>query len=96
MRKRHHKKDNLKRRYGITPEKLQEMKYSQNNKCKICEKQNELCVDHCHVNGKIRGLLCNNCNAALGMMKENIKIIKNAINYLKKNGQNINNNRNSS
>ena len=56
-------------------------------KCKICGKhQSELTlslnVDHCHITGKIRGLLCGNCNKALGLFKDNTKSLKNAINYL--------------
>lgn len=39
-------------------------------------------VDHCHKTGKVRGLLCSGCNKGLGMMKDNIDILKNAIKWL--------------
>lgn len=41
-------------------------------------------VDHDHVTGTIRGLLCSKCNTLLGMAKDNIAILENAIKYLKK------------
>jgi Recombination endonuclease VII len=41
-------------------------------------------VDHCHTTGKIRGLLCGNCNSALGLIKENIPSMENMIAYIKK------------
>jgi len=48
-----------------------------------CKKR--LAVDHCHVSGKIRGLLCFHCNSSLGKMKDSVEILQNAIDYLKKN-----------
>lgn len=68
-------------------EKYNEMSEQQNHKCKICgkidEQNKQLCVDHYHSTGKIRGLLCHKCNRALGAFKDNIDIIENAIKYLK-------------
>jgi hypothetical protein len=63
----------------------------QDYKCKICKLQFSFidskrmttpCIDHCHVTNKIRGLLCMNCNTGLGMFKDNINFMYNAINYL--------------
>ena len=59
----------------------------QNNKCAICKKdrnifKKRLCVDHCHSTGKIRGLLCTNCNQGIGHLKDDLNIIKSAIRYL--------------
>lgn len=72
--------------YGLTPNEYDEMLSSQNNKCKICnnlEKPNRrLCVDHCHTTNNIRGLLCDNCNTALGKFQDNVEILKKAIDYL--------------
>lgn len=42
------------------------------------------CIDHDHKTGKIRGLLCGFCNKAIGLLKENINILRNAIHYLEK------------
>lgn len=57
---------------------------NQNNSCYICNEilSKRAFVDHCHSTGKIRKLLCNNCNLALGNAKDNIEILKNMINYL--------------
>ena len=40
-------------------------------------------IDHCHNTKKVRGLLCTHCNKAIGIFKEDVRILENAINYLK-------------
>ena len=65
----------LKSRYGLTQEIYDEIAKKQNFLCKICEKVEKLVVDHCHKTGKIRDLLCQNCNAAIGMVKEDMGIV---------------------
>lgn len=78
------KKSILKHKYGITLEYYNEMLLKQNGGCAICRKKETiLCVDHCHKTKKARGLLCHLCNRAIGMMKEDIKILESAITYLK-------------
>jgi len=61
----------------------------QNHKCAICNNielrantQIALSVDHCHNTFKVRGLLCGNCNRAIGLFKDNVDLLQNAINYL--------------
>jgi len=46
-----------------------------------------LSVDHDHVTGKLRGLLCSKCNTSLGMINDNIQILKNMIVYLESYGE---------
>lgn len=72
--------------YGLNKIDFFNMLNSQNSQCAICKSSiDERChVDHCHTTGKVRGLLCGNCNAALGMFKDDVDILKNAILYLKK------------
>ena len=58
---------NLKKNYGITVEQYEEMLSNQNHRCLICDKHEDevktrLAVDHNHVTGEIRGLLCTYCN----------------------------------
>jgi hypothetical protein len=58
--------------------------------CGICLGKNDstridyFCVDHCHATNNVRGLLCSNCNRALGLFGDNITNLKNAINYLER------------
>lgn len=85
----------LKSKYGLSYEQYEQMYNDQNGKCKTCStdisieaKKNgheTACVDHCHSTGKIRGLLCNHCNRAIGLLKENINTLNNIMNYLKGN-----------
>ena len=75
----------LKYKYGLTEENYLSIIKSQDNKCSICKisftEVNHF-VDHCHNNGQVRGLLCNSCNLGLGMFKDNITNLKEAIKYL--------------
>lgn len=41
-----------------------------------------LAVDHCHVTGRVRGLLCGNCNRALGLLHENPERVRSLLRYL--------------
>ena len=77
-------KRNYLKSYGLTIEEVDAMIKAQNNKCKICNKTSnrKLHVDHCHTTGKIRGMLCHNCNTALGLFKEDINIMAKAMDYL--------------
>jgi len=74
------------RRYGITQKQFDQMLVDQNNKCKICgngfKSSKDTHIDHCHSTNKVRGLLCNGCNMALGQFMDNLDIMKNAIKYL--------------
>lgn len=59
------------------------------NKCAICnlhqaELSLTLAVDHCHKTGKIRGLLCVNCNQGIGKFKDSVFLLEAAIKYLQK------------
>lgn len=70
-------------KYGITLKEYETMRGNQDNKCRICSKEtNKLVVDHCHKSKKIRGLLCNECNMALGKLEDNITLFCMAIKYL--------------
>jgi Recombination endonuclease VII len=77
----------LKRNYGITIDDYNQMFIDQRGCCAICETpqyqtNKRLHVDHDHVTGKVRGLLCHNCNLTLGRLKENIDVLRKAIRYL--------------
>jgi len=72
--------------YMRTKFKLSEEQYDAlmtNTHCQICQVPlTKKCIDHCHTTGKIRGVLCNNCNCALGLVKDNTDTLKTMINYL--------------
>lgn len=79
----------FRRKYGITPADYDTLLQKQNGLCAICGKTNSkakwhpLAVDHCHETGKIRGLLCHNCNHGLGCFQDNAVLLTKALDYLK-------------
>jgi hypothetical protein len=82
--KAHWRKFYLKKYYGISPEFFRNMLEKQGNKCKICGNRFKRTpdIDHEHTTGKIRGLLCNNCNQGLGKFKDSIYLLQEAAKYL--------------
>ena len=80
----------LQRRYGITQQDYEVMIAEQNNQCAICNatepggrhNRGYFVVDHCHTTGKVRKLLCHNCNTALGLVGDNVDTLHKMINYL--------------
>jgi len=82
------KKYRIKNEYGLTLEQVESLFKSQDSKCAICNSEftdvYKTQIDHCHTTGKVRGLLCLNCNWLLGQAKDNITILQNAINYITK------------
>jgi len=75
------------RLYGITIEKRTEILVRQNGRCAIClapesELKQPLNIDHCHASKKVRGLLCYNCNRALGLLRDSSDVCKRAALYL--------------
>ena len=81
---------NLKKMFGLTLDRYNELLAAQGGVCSICEEPEQaerykyLSVDHCHTTGKIRGLLCSNCNRGLGLFRENRKAFLNAAAYIEK------------
>jgi len=77
-----------KSKYGLSPDDIEEIRVKQDRKCPGC-KQDLLivkeCVDHDHSTGLVRGLLCDDCNVALGRLKDNSATLLNLAAYLKEN-----------
>jgi hypothetical protein len=86
----------IRHKYGIELEDYEEIRLVQNNLCAICgkaetsihkryghSKVRQLCIDHDHDTGKIRGLLCQRCNQGLGLFQENIDNLNKAVEYLR-------------
>lgn len=82
---------NLYRNYGITLEQKEAMLQFQNCKCMICGKElvkdMDIVPDHDHSIGKLRDILCRNCNIGLGDFKESKELLQKAIDYLTKWGK---------
>lgn len=77
----------LARRYGLTPESYERLLNEQGNACGICGETNqEWHVDHDHITGKIRSILCRRCNLAIGFLKDSAKLAAAATTYLTKHG----------
>lgn len=90
-RKKEQKRGHLKRKYNIDLETWELILFKQNNLCKICGLNSKrFVVDHDHsccnkekTCGKcIRGIICENCNRAIGLVKESSQTLINMINYL--------------
>lgn len=82
----------IKNKYGITKEDWENIYREQNGECFICGRTEKelkrigrygLVVDHDHITGKVRGLLCDSCNRILGLINDDIYIIDKMRQYLK-------------
>jgi hypothetical protein len=81
----------LRRKFGLTAEQYDAMVVAQNGVCAICHKpcQNKrskgrLSVDHDHVTGKVRALLCHLCNFGVGAMRDDSMVLRAAADYVEK------------
>lgn len=79
----------MKRAYGLGFKEYEEMLFNQNGVCAICsgkppknQHKTRLNIDHCHTTGKVRGLLCDACNRAIGLLKDSPDLLNKAIHYL--------------
>ena len=82
------RRSTLKRKFNLTEYDWNVMLAEQEFKCKICQSvnpggQGAFHTDHCHKTGKIRGLLCSNCNIGLGFFKDSPELLEKAAEYLK-------------
>ena len=88
--KRHlqyYKTSHRRKRYNLEPHEYNKLMKDSNNLCMICKSppsNKSLHIDHDHKTKIVRGLLCHGCNTALGLMKDNINILLEAIKYLNK------------
>jgi hypothetical protein len=69
-------------RYGMTKTQYDELLQLQGKRCAICTRDRKLYIDHDHSSGRVRGLLCRDCNLSLGLVRDNIETLANAIDYL--------------
>lgn len=79
-------------KYNMSVEEAKNILKNQNNKCLICEKSIKIdrmakrnekaCLDHCHTNNEFRGFLCHPCNAAIGLLRDNVSLLHKIHSYL--------------
>ena len=76
----------LRRKFGLSQEQLNEIIVTAMGHCGCCgdELRDEVHVDHDHVTGRVRGLLCRSCNLGLGFFKDSPERLFKAIEYLEK------------
>lgn len=70
-------------RYGLKGDEADKLK---EDGCEICGSENNLHIDHNHGTGEVRGVLCNNCNRALGMFQDDPHLLLDAAHYLLEKG----------
>jgi N12 class adenine-specific DNA methylase len=89
-RKEWDRKYALKKDYDMDLQEYDAMLEQQGGVCAICSRPEQakgidrLAVDHDHVTGKVRGLLCSSCNRGIGCFKEDINLLRGAVSYLEK------------
>lgn len=77
------------KRLGVSEEEYRRMYHEQGGRCGICrsrlysKRYKRFAVDHCHTSGKVRGLLCTNCNTAIGLLKDDPVAIQRAAEWVK-------------
>ena len=89
------KEAHWRRAYKLSPEDVAHLYNDCNRCCEVCglheistagvnNNSRTLNIDHCHNTGNVRGLLCFNCNAALGKARDSIEVLTNLISYLQR------------
>ena len=71
--------------YGITEPEYQQLLADSNNICRLCGNSGSLVVDHNHDTGKVRGMICRQCNSAIGMLHDSPVLISKVLQYMLEN-----------
>lgn len=76
----------FKRKFGLTIVQRDALIEAQGKRCKVCTRAftsvARACVDHDHITGRMRGIICTSCNKALGLLQDNVQSLGRAIAYL--------------
>jgi hypothetical protein len=76
----------LKKKYGLTPERLADELKKRDGQCDACGRRSRrtLCIDHCHNTNVVRGFLCDECNTTLGQFNDDGDLLRKLANYADK------------
>lgn len=91
------RKKHLRLNYRTTPEEIDALLRAQDFCCGVCERQisfsgregvrrDDAVVDHDHATGRVRGVLCKNCNLGLGLFEDKPDLLRAAASYLERKG----------
>lgn len=69
-------------RFGLSQADYEAFKSEMGNACQICAVTDDLCIDHDHETGELRGLLCKRCNSGIGFFADKPDLLNAAISYL--------------
>lgn len=72
----------VKKKYGLEWDEYLDLLERYNHQCAICGESDDICVDHCHVTGKVRGILCRQHNAGIGNLGDTAESVYKAYQYL--------------
>lgn len=67
---------------GVDPDHVDAQAEAQKHRCLICDRKGKLVIDHCHDTGRVRGLLCHNCNIALGHARDCPLVLRRMAHYV--------------
>lgn len=70
----------IKYNYNLTEEEYEALPKA----CEVCGSTKNLCIDHNHITGKVRGVLCSRCNSALGLLGDSKEVILKLASYIEK------------
>lgn len=80
-----HQRQNRALRYQLTEQQYAAMVRQHQGRCRLCRRrENKLRIDHCHKTGRVRGLLCHDCNVGLGWFRDNPEVLRRAARYIEK------------
>lgn len=78
----------LGKKYGLSKTAYDNMYEAQQGVCALCghpqANGSRLRVDHCHMSGRVRQLLCNKCNSGMGMLRESPDLLRKAAEYIER------------
>lgn len=72
----------IRKRYKVSLVEAEQLFERRKQGCEVCGSKNRTAIDHCHTSGKVRGILCGNCNQTVGHAFDNPYLLRKLANYL--------------